>query len=677
MAHSQSKALLARATILPGESLSSFLFRLSLLNNYEAPSNLSQLLQQGVDKSAVNKDRIALPLRIETYQRLSELAHVEPSDLYIASTHHFASILTPPNIPLDHIEISDGNFMPLLALSLASKQLRPVGAGQFCPLCLRESAYHRLVWMPIAVSACLEHSCLLLDRCQQCNKKVDIREIVETQCRKCKSNLAEAKTLLLNNNIGLFSQRIIQSWLMEDASPDDTTPFLPSRVPRALYRVADGLQWAIRALTWFDWPYLHRIAGNSQNPIFQQSSRQNMITSYESHLLYTTAFKGLINWPEGFYELLQAYQTQFQSDKLLNGGPKADLGNLYTQWLQDYWQHPAFEFVHKAFEGYFTRHYSLSSSVARTNICQENLDVAEQLAYINASEAARLLGTTPKTVSALIKAEKLSYQVPTSPSERQYRLLLREEVLRLREQWNTEVARQEAAAYLGISEKLIIDLVQVGLLSARRGPAANSSHWRFSKSELARCLECVSKHVSDLATGGEKALLLDLPAASRLSFVVRVNAAMILAQVAEGKLQAYRRKHQALALGTLLFDRSDILNCVEIVKYNNHWLSRKEVTQRLKVKDGTLARWVKVGLIFPVQTFGNIQYFNGELVEKFIAEYITSEEAAKLLGINKLTIQKWARIGRLDMVCVSGPNIDGHHSYLFDRTKLIRWRDVQ
>jgi predicted site-specific integrase-resolvase len=61
----------------------------------------------------------------------------------------------------------------------------------------------------------------------------------------------------------------------------------------------------------------------------------------------------------------------------------------------------------------------------------------------------------------------------------------------------------------------------------------------------------------------------------------------------------------------------------------------------------------------------------------FIAEHINSDEVAKLLGVRRLTVQKWARLGRLAEVCVSGPNIDGHHSYIFHRERLIHWREAR
>jgi DNA-binding transcriptional MerR regulator len=650
--------------------------RLSRLNDYDVPETFFQILQEGVSKQQALKERIALPRRMEMYQRLEALTGIGIPDLYAASAHHFTTILTPPDISIEFLEISEGSSVPLHAWSLATKQLRPASAGQFCPLCLRNVAYHRLIWLPIAVSACLEHSCVLIDRCQRCEKKVSIREIVEMQCRKCKGNLAESKVLLLDNDIGLVLQRVFQSWLLNNMTPSDATSLLPETLPRVLYRVLDGLQWATRMLAWTEWSHLHCINGDQHIALLQPGKGQNKITPYESYRLYTTAFRGITNWPEGFYEFLRAYRLQQQSGKLLNGGPKADLGNLYTQWLQDYWQHPTFEFVHKAFEHYFVVTYSLSSAVARTNLCLENTGMTEQLSGVSIAEAARLLGTTPKMIDILLRTGRLTLQSSGSTDKQTHRFINKAQVLQLRGQWNEFVNRAEAAEWLGITESMVIGLVNVGLLVAERNPGEGYPHWAFHKSALVDCMEKVLKRVESFAPDkiDEKDSFVDLTGAARLVFVVGLNAASILSFVTEGKLLTYLRVDRDPKLTSLLFDRSDLQQCIESIKSENGWISRKDAAKLLKVKDITLTRWVKFGLISPAAIYGGAQYFDRKAVDKFIAEYVTTEEAAKLLEVGKLTVQKWTRQGWFSEVCVSGPGVDGCHAYFFRKNKLAQWR---
>jgi len=249
-------------------------------------------------------------------------------------------------------------------------------------------------------------------------------------------------------------------------------------------------------------------------------------------------------------------------------------------------------------------------------------------------------------------------------------------VLELRSAWNELVNRAQAAEWLGVTERMVVDLVNAGLLSAERCPAEGYPFWAFRRSALLQCLESVSKHVEThpCRDGDGTDSVVNLAGAARLLFIVGLNAVSILSCVAEGRLRAYVIAGQELKLGSLRFDRSDIEHYIHKIKSENNWVSREELTKLLKVKDVTLTRWVRKGLISPTTVLGSAQYFSRETVEKFMGDHITTDEAAEVLSVGKLTVQKWARLGRLSEVCISGPNIDGYHSYLFNKASLIQWQ---
>src|SRR5713101_8122018 len=117
--YKQHPPLLVRTALQPGESLQSLLMRLSRLNDYDVPDTLFQILQEGASKQQALKDRIALPRRMEMYQRLEALTGIGIPDLYAGGAHRFATILTPPDISIEFLEISEGISAPLLAWSLA------------------------------------------------------------------------------------------------------------------------------------------------------------------------------------------------------------------------------------------------------------------------------------------------------------------------------------------------------------------------------------------------------------------------------------------------------------------------------------------------------------------------------------------------------------------------------
>jgi predicted site-specific integrase-resolvase len=81
---------------------------------------------------------------------------------------------------------------------------------------------------------------------------------------------------------------------------------------------------------------------------------------------------------------------------------------------------------------------------------------------------------------------------------------------------------------------------------------------------------------------------------------------------------------------------------------------------------------VKAGLLIPAVIYGHIQYFNRDEVLSFSNQYITSADVADMLGISQLTVQAWARSGRLK--AASGPGIDDAHAYRFERRAIEAWQ---
>src|SRR2546421_7195519 len=174
--------LLRRRPLQTNESLSSLLIRLSRANHYQPLTILSDQIHSSIKGEGRVKDKLTCPYQPSTYEYIAAITRLEVSALYAATPHRFAHVITPSDNAIMQIKFHDGTSVPLLAPGIASKQLRPTRAAQFCPECLRTSSYHRLIWTPIAVSACLEHQCLLLTNCQSCGKKVSVHDIIAAQC---------------------------------------------------------------------------------------------------------------------------------------------------------------------------------------------------------------------------------------------------------------------------------------------------------------------------------------------------------------------------------------------------------------------------------------------------------------------------------------------------------------
>src|SRR5207253_1625914 len=146
------------------------------------------------------------------------------------------------------------------------------------------------------------------------------------------------------------------------------------------------------------------------------------------------------------------------------------------------------------------------------------------------AEAARLLETTPAMIDTLLTTGRLSYRIQGQVNKRQYRFVSRNEVLELRSRWNESVNRAQAAEWLGVTERMVVDLVNVGLLTAERCPAEGYPFWAFNRSALLQCIERVSKHVEwrPYQEGNSADSAVNLTGAARLLFVVGLKGVSIL-----------------------------------------------------------------------------------------------------------------------------------------------------
>src|SRR5581483_6970006 len=290
--------LLNRTELLPDESLPSFLRRLTELNLYESHIILRDLILEELKDSKTPRDNLELPTKSTTYEKLTALTGLDASSLYMATLHRFALILTPPPESVSYLQLSSGHTFPGFPKGYIRKLLRFQKTVQFCPQCLKEKAYYTLRWSPIAISACLRHQCILVDRCQGCNHSISLVDLINKTCNKCKLNLTQTETIsIANDKLGLLAQNVIQSWFMTNATPTFASSMLPNATGAVLYKIIEDLRSSLEKIGNRYGLYLQGSCEKEPMALSYNFEGNEVMTPYESYQLYTTAFKGLIDWP--------------------------------------------------------------------------------------------------------------------------------------------------------------------------------------------------------------------------------------------------------------------------------------------------------------------------------------------------------------------------------------------
>ena len=673
-----SLPLLCRSQFLPGESLLSLLTRLTRLNRYGSVGTLKQWCLKGMEGS------VERPFEEKAFEKIAALTKLSWEAMYEATAHHFARALIPPGTKAATLEFPSGEERPLLPSGIAFEQLRPASSGQFCPRCLEESVYHRVAWMPVAASVCLEHGCMLLDRCPDCWQPVTVQDIAEAYCARCGCDLVEGRSQpIAGDTWGQFSQQVIQDWLEIAPMPDDAQPHsLPDQPPAVLYHVLDGLRQSISGVR-ADWRYLHHIPRDPQYRSLGPDGRvpyegadglslsfDRTLTPEESYCLYTTAFKGLVDWPRGFHQFLRVYTlrdvVQFRS-KLCS-----DLGALYSQWLSKHWKQVPL--VQDAFAQYVVDTYALLPSVAQSNCCPNDPPPSACPTYISTADAARSLGVSPKTVERLVEVGMLfryefpeCYELPESLREPHYDFIRRAEVVELCRKWSEGLSLEEVSRWLGLSESMALNLVKADLLFAERSPETDgSSHWVFGKQAVTECYYEVTKNLHR-HTPGCPAISLD--EAAQILAVLELDKADLLRYVAAGKLPCYL-SWGAQGLGQMTFTEGDIRALLEESKADRGWVSHKEVARQMGVKESSVSRWVESGLLSPVAACGGVHYFDENRADEFATGHVFIDQVVEIAETTPDTVREWIRDGLLEPV--SGPKVDRYYRNLFRREDVER-----
>lgn len=84
----------------------------------------------------------------------------------------------------------------------------------YCPKCLEEKMYYRLIWMIEGIEVCDKHICKLLIRCPHCNHKIKYEEIINLGiCDNCGEKLSgDIHKEIFDINYSSYQTYLYESW---------------------------------------------------------------------------------------------------------------------------------------------------------------------------------------------------------------------------------------------------------------------------------------------------------------------------------------------------------------------------------------------------------------------------------------------------------------------------------
>jgi hypothetical protein len=614
--------LLRRTQLLPGESLPSLLERLAQLNYYPSLHILRDICYEQPDVMGANQDNLACPHWVEGFLRLTELTRIAPEDLYTASNHRFAPFLNPPGQTPLEIPWSGSTSKIVLTDNLAYGCLRSTTTAQYCPHCLKDTAYHRLNWVPLPAAICLEHHCLLVNQCPRCRKQLSIGEITKNRCKACQANLYMAESLSVEEDeLGILSQQVIQSWFSAvDVSELSLQYNLPSCPPAVLYRFLQNLSRRLLNRQ-EDWDVLSapldKLHGLIASSIQKRQSLQSLTPEAIFHL-YRTAFTAVMDWPTGLFQFLDAYSgcsstCQTPTDR------NRHLSTIRNNWFQRDWKNPDLKFVQQSFIDYLLiRNIPLPVSLVEKS--REVAWFVEQTGLCSVEHVAPTLEISTQGLHQLLQRGLLNsclwaYSRPNTP------IFEYNKLLSLKQQWKLGWSVKQASSWLGISERDVIELVDWEVLDIVDRPDPDADTWLLSRQSVEKFFDKVASQLS-LFEGNKKDILWIAEVVGCLDYL-GIRRAALLQSVADGFLPGLRLEVEIHSLNRVHFLRASILEFPDLFYARRGKVAGNVFAREKGLSISIVRSWIEAGLIKPEMKFGVDDYFLRSRLEQLAAEYVT------------------------------------------------------
>ncbi|WP_164545546.1 TniQ family protein [Paenibacillus albus] len=341
--------------------------------------------------------------------------------------------------------------------------------SRYCPDCLQSSHFYRLYWDFTYLTTCVFHKRYLIDRCTNCNKRVNVRNVLSSVCT-CGKNLITGKhvDLMLPTDSLLFAQRTIYEAIFNESfsiQRDDGVFIKRKEFFELLFRfcvIIDGL------------PIKKESSLRGEDKYTFSSNSDIAVISRITEFAFYVVISPNANF-NALYRLLEsiAYEKPYiftEKLKILKAIMSHEKGDVY---YGEYSQSVTAS----------SRHY-VSRRRTITPLNQRHK-------YIGIMQAVKILGKSYATVKRMCELGILSLNITqTTENKRGVMLIPKEEIDRVKNDFERCLSLKQVREALGLEQKDIEILIAQGKLKACHGPGINGFPEWFIEPESVEQQKC-------------------------------------------------------------------------------------------------------------------------------------------------------------------------------------------
>lgn len=437
-----------RTELLPGESILSFLSRITELNRYDSVRWLFQGYRDlNFDSGRWSSELVFLLTTIsgldpETFSKSCYRVHDQPGRL--EDQRHFLSTRFP-------------------SLLLRSRFQR------YCPHCLQEDGFNPAIFDLVAIDVCPRHAVRLHDRCPSCTKPITWGRPGVNTCPACRYDLRSAPIIRVSHSATQATAAIASRAGVVHA-PRIPTPFWPAEADHL------DLGESIELLA-----ILARLGTDHRQQRYFLTFPAN-----EAHVVLQTGYSYLLDWPDGFFRCLdriadrstQDSRTKESRHKLF--GFARVYGEFYRRIAAA--KNEPFLVLKEGFARYSVLQDKTPITGRRDGAVFTAQDI-ENRPLITPKEASKILQVGTYAVRALLHAG--AFATTTKIVGVRERIFISREQVEALAKGGPPVTKAETARILGISPDKVDNLIRHGVLTPLVGPQiCGSMHYMFARRDI-------------------------------------------------------------------------------------------------------------------------------------------------------------------------------------------------
>lgn len=332
--------------------------------------------------------------------------------------------------------------------------------------------------------------------------------------------------------------------------------------------------------------------------------------------MYQAAFTGLRNWPNGLWQLLDAYGGCDET----NARPPSRqpcLRQIQRDWLHSDWQASPLAFVQQTFLDYILKRNLLIVPSVLDHL-QDVPWFIERTGLWTEEQTSRLLEVSLTDLQRFYSFGSLANCLALHTRTRKPRFK-QAAVLAVQRRWVTGWSLLDASTWLHVHPQEVLRLMEIGLLPIEGVWSGDDNQGLFNPQSVKDFFVQV---VAQLKPWPKSRC--DLISMSRAVAEVDwlgVDVAVLVQSVLTGQVLGYLCQPKIETLYHLYFSQAAIFDLPDRIYAGRGWVSGTQFTNEYGFTLALLHDWESAGLIKPQLSFGYYRYFDRQQLKDLAAKH--------------------------------------------------------